>query len=272
MSAMGENLGAGQFYGHVPAKRSIASSILSEVVHGKPLDVPEHYHELAYFTFIVGGSYTERFCGNTTDHRPMSLLWHRAGISHKDRIGTCGARCFTVEIGRQGLESLRGYSPEPEDFVAVGTPIVWTAARLFREFKNWESGSELIAEGLTLEMLGLAAQHRTHLERHPPAWLRKVVERLKEEYTGSISTSTLAAEVDIHPVHLASVFRKFRKETVGEYVQRLRVHHASRMLTKVDTPLVEIAYSAGFSDQSHLNRIFKRHTGMTPGEFRRSLA
>lgn len=272
MSVKGENLRAGEFYGHVPTRRSLESSILSEVVHAQAWNVPEHYHELAYFTFIVGGSYTERFAGRTVDHQPMSLLWHQAGISHKDRIGVDGARCFMVEVRHQGLNGLREYAAVPDDFVETGTPMVWAASRLFREFKNWGSGSELVAEGLTLEMLGLAARRRPPIETRPPAWLRKIVERLNEEYASSISTSTLAADVDIHPVYLASVFRKFQKETVGEYVQRLRVRHASRMLADVETPLVEIAYSAGFSDQSHLNRMFKRYTGMTPGEFRRCLA
>jgi len=266
------NLGAGQFYGAVPQKRVVLSSILSEVVHGQPLDVPEHYHELAYFTLIVDGSYTERFCGSTTDHRPMSLLWHPAGISHKDRIGDCGARCFTIEIKHRGVEGLREYAPVPDDFVEIGTPMVWVAARLFREFKDWGTDSELVAEGLTLEMLGLASQHDTTIDGRPPAWLSTILDRLHEEYTESISTSALADDVDVHPVHLASVFRKFQKETVGEYVQRLRVHHASKMLGDPETPLAEVAYSAGFSDQSHFNRLFKRHTGMTPGMFRRCLA
>lgn len=265
------NLAAGEFFGNVPNKRSLPSAILSEVVHRDEFEVPEHYHELAYFTFIVGGSYTERFCGTMTDHRPMSLLWHQAGISHKDRIGAGGARCFTIEIKHNGLSGLRDYAEVPSDFVEIGTSMVWTAARLFREFRNWEDASDLVAEGLTLEMLGLAAQRRDLYESRPPAWLRKVVERLNEEYTGSISTSALAEDIDVHPVHLASVFRRFRGETIGEYIQGLRVHHASKLLPKLDVPLVEIAYSAGFSDQSHFNRLFKRRTGMTPGEFRRSL-
>lgn len=251
--------------------RSVGPSILSEVVHPKAFDVPEHYHELAYFMLIVGGSYTERFAGRSVDHQPMSLLWHREGISHRDRIGTAGARCFIVEIKHSGLDGLREFSSVPSDFVEVGSRLVWTAARLFSEFKGWRSGSDLVAEGLALEMLGLAARHDAVSESRAPVWLRKIVERLNEEYTGNISTSDLAGDVDVHPVHLASVFRKFRGETIGDHVHRLRVEHASKMLADGNTPLAEIAYSAGFCDQSHFTRLFKRYTGMTPGQFRRSV-
>jgi AraC family transcriptional regulator len=265
------NLRAGHFYGNVPQKRALPSAILSEVVHRGALDVPEHSHELAYFTLVLGGTYFERFGTRSSDHRPMTVIWHRAGISHKDRIGVNGARCFIVEIQRQRLEDLRGFSPVPLDFSEHGSALSWLSARLFREFKEWDNGSDLVAEGLTLEMLGHAARAGHPSESRPPRWLSAIVDRLNDQFLENISTCTLADEAGVHPVHLASVFRRFYGQTVGEYVQLLRVAHASRLLIG-RRPLAEIAYESGFADQSHFNRLFKRHTGMTPGAFRRSLS
>jgi AraC family transcriptional regulator len=265
------NLGAGEFYGTVPEKRVVRSSILSEVVHSDALDLPEHSHELAYFTLVLGGSYFERFGANATDHKPMSMIWHRAGISHKDRIGVQGARCFMVEIQPNGIDSIRQFSQVPLDFAEYGTSLTWLAARLFHEFKNWQDCSELVAEGLTLEMLGYSARKTASGEKQQPKWLGRVVEKLKEDFSKNISTDDLAAAAQVHPVHLAAVFRKFHGKTMGEFVQQLRVTHASKLMTERDRTLADIAYESGFSDQSHLTRLFKRHTGMTPGAFRTSL-
>lgn len=264
------NLGAGHFYGNVPQKRTLPSAILSEVVHRGSVDMPEHSHELAYFTLVLDGTYFERFGTSASDHRPMTIIWHRAGISHKDKIGVQGARCFTVEIPGQRLEDLRGLSPVPLDFSQHGTALAWLSARLFREFKDWDDSSDLIAEGLTLEMLGQAARVGRRSDQRPPKWLLSIGDRLNDEFLESISTCELANEAGVHPVHLASVFRRFYGQTVGEYVQQLRVAHASRLLLG-SRPLADIAYESGFTDQSHFNRLFKRHTGMTPGAFRRSL-
>ena len=200
----------------------------------------------------------------------MSVLWHRAGTTHKDRIGDCGARCFMIEIKHQGLDSLRQYSRVPVDFSETATPIVWIAARLFSEFKNWDPCSELIAEGLTLELLGNSARGSV-AELKAPVWLSRVTDKLRDEFALGHSTSGLADEAGVHPVHLATVFRKFHGVTIGEYQQRLRVAHASKLLIDNKRELAEIAYDSGFSDQSHFNRLFKRHTGMTPAEFRRSI-
>lgn len=265
------NLLAGHFYGNVPQKRALPSAILSEVVHRGALEVPEHSHELAYFTLVLGGTYFEKFGARSADHRPMTIIWHRAGISHKDRIGVEGARCFTVEIQRQRLEDLRGFSPVPLDFSEHGSALAWLSARLFREFKEWDNGSDLVAEGLTLAMLGHAARSDHASERRPPKWLSAIGDRLNDQFLENISTCELADEAGVHPVHLASVFRRFYGQTIGEYVQQLRVAHASRLLIG-RRPLAEIAYESGFADQSHFNRLFKRHTGMTPGAFRRSLS
>jgi AraC family transcriptional regulator len=262
------NLSAGQFYGNVPQKRVLASSILSEVVHRNAVEVPAHSHELAYFTLVLGGAYSEKFAGATSEHRPMSILWHRDGISHKDKIGRAGARFFTIEVKNDRLESLRQYSEVPQDFCEHSSPLVWLTTRLFYEFKNWQDCSPLVAEGLTLEMLGHSARSVQGAEKHAPKWLGRVVDRLNHEFTGTISNDDLAFAVDVHPIHLAAVFRKFKRQTIGEYVQQLRISHASELLIKGELPLADVACESGFSDQSHMNRIFKRYTNITPGAFR----
>ena len=233
--------------------------------------MPEHSHELAYFTLVLGGTYFEKFGARSADHRPMTIIWHRAGISHKDRIGVQGARCFTVEIQRGRLKDLRGFAQVPLDFSEHGSALVWLSARLFREFKDWEIGSDLIAEGLTLEMLRHAARSGHESERRPPKWLSGICDRLNDQFLENVSTGELADEAGVHPVHLASVFRRFYRQTIGEYVRQLRVAHASRLLLGRRS-FAEIAYESGFADQSHFNRLFKRHTGMTPGAFRRSVS
>jgi AraC family transcriptional regulator len=48
------------------------------------------------------------------------------------------------------------------------------------------------------------------------------------------------------------------------------VEYACRQLSTSALPLAEIALAAGFTDQSHLTRVFRRQTRMTPSEFRRA--
>lgn len=268
---MSNNLKAGEFYGQVPNKRTLSSLTLTEVVHRRQISVPKHSHELAHFQLLLDGSYQENCGGKNISSSPMTISWHRPGIIHKDEIGAKGGRFFMVEMHSCAIEQMKQFARLPEDFYIKNSPLVWLGCRLYHEFKNWQFCSDLVAEGISLEMLAFSARKQLSTEKHPPAWLVRVVEKLNEEFTGNFSTEELAAEANVHPVYLASVFRQFYHETMGEYVQKLRIAHASKLLLNKEIPLIEIAYSAGFSDQSHFTRIFKRFVGITPGAFRNSL-
>jgi AraC family transcriptional regulator len=56
--------------------------------------------------------------------------------------------------------------------------------------------------------------------------------------------------------------------SAAQYLRRLRLEWAAERLRKPDDPLAEIASAAGFADQSHFTRRFKRLFGVTPAVFR----
>jgi len=66
------------------------------------------------------------------------------------------------------------------------------------------------------------------------------------------------------------LLRQFKKEvglTPHEYLHAYRIAKAKSSIRK-GLPLIEVAYACGFSDQSHLTRLFKRKVGVvTPGQF-----
>ena len=82
---------------------------------------------------------------------------------------------------------------------------------------------------------------------------------------------SVAAAVEVHPSHLARVFRKFYGCTLGDFLRRVRLEHAVQALSRQEKSLAEVALAAGFCDQSHLTRAFKSHLGMTPAKFRSAM-
>jgi AraC family transcriptional regulator len=263
------NLKEGQFYGRVARTRAVSAFILSEVIHKQAVNLPTHSHDLAYFTLILKGRYSEKLANKIYRYSPQSILWHGAGISHTDEIGEDGGCFFTIEIKSEYLANLNQFGKQLEDFFERDSMLVWHAKRLYQEFKNWQVGSEQMVEGIALEMLGYSLRKQIE-EKHPPSWLVRVVKRLNEEFTDNFSIEELSLEAGVHPVYLAAVFRQFYHESIGEYVQKLRINHASKLLLVKNASISEIANSTGFTDQSHFTRMFKRYVGITPGAFRNS--
>jgi AraC family transcriptional regulator len=99
-----------------------------------------------------------------------------------------------------------------------------------------------------------------------------VRELLTERCTAAFTLAGLAAEAGVHPGYLAAAFRRHFGCTPGGYVRRQRVALTCRHLSDSDTPLADVALLAGFADQSHFTRVFKRQTGLTPAAYRKLTA
>jgi AraC family transcriptional regulator len=264
-------LKAGEHFGVVSPRFHTPSAIFSESVYKTKLCLPEHSHELAFFTLIVKGHYSECYGSKCFAYTPMTVLWRGAEVTHSDSIDVSSSQFFFIEVQQSALDRLAEYNKDiPQHMFEQAGTLAWLASRLRMEIMTGSACSPLIAEGITLEMLGRLGQQKGVLDAQPPRWLRRVIDRLNEEFAENLTSEDLAIEAGVHPVHLASVFRRFYKETIGEYVQRRRVAHASTLLLSREMSLADIAYSSGFSDQSHFNRVFKRITGLTPGAFRNS--
>jgi AraC family transcriptional regulator len=72
----------------------------------------------------------------------------------------------------------------------------------------------------------------------------------------------------VSPLHFSREFRRLYGMNSAQYIRRLRLEWAAQSLRKRDQSLAEIASAAGFSDQSHFTRWFKRQFGVTPAAFR----
>lgn len=107
--------------------------------------------------------------------------------------------------------------------------------------------------------------------RREPDWLGRVREILHDRPTEVVRMADLAREADVHPVHLARVFRRHHGCTLAEYQRRLRIRAACARLAG-DEPLSVIALSVGFADQAHFTRRFKELVGVPPGKYRRLIA
>lgn len=262
----------GEYFGRVPRIARQRGLLLSEVVHRGARALPSHTHRLAYFSLLVAGSYAETVGQHVVEYRPRTVVCHPPHTTHRDEVGESGGRFLMVEIEDAFLETLRQHGPLAiATVVGRGDEMARLAWRLFEEFRLERTAGSLAVEGLVLELLASAQRRREPRERSHPAWLGRVVERLHASLDHQVGLDELAREVGVHPVHIARTFRRAYGETIGEHLRKLRVELVARRLGDTDTPLVDLALEAGFTDQSHLTRVFKRLTGTTPAAMRRTL-
>lgn len=102
-------------------------------------------------------------------------------------------------------------------------------------------------------------------------WLKEARALLDQYFFDPWSLSSLADAVGVHRAHLAREFHRAYGCSVGEYLRQRRLEYACRELATSGASVNEIAAAAGFSDQSHLTKVFKRFLGVTPLAYRKQL-
>jgi len=177
---------------------------------------------------------------------------------------------FAIELASTWLDRVRDFAPPPAfSHYRAGGPLAWLASRLHREYRHRDAASPLTIEGIVLEMLSEVSRRRPCDESADPAWLALAVDLLRSEFQRTLTLGEVARQARVHPAHLSRVFRRKYRQTVGEFVNELRVRYAMERLAQ-DVPLSELSLSAGFADQSHFTRVFRALTGITPAKFRSS--
>jgi AraC-like DNA-binding protein len=99
--------------------------------------------------------------------------------------------------------------------------------------------------------------------------LRRIDAFVDARLDSRISVADIATSVGLSTSRFFRVFRKSFGVTPHAYVMRRRLVLAEELLRKTDMGVAEIALRAGFSDQSHFSRCFRRSTGVPPQRFRR---
>jgi len=255
----------------VPVKtRLINGFVLTEYRYGEGTALRRHCHELAYFSVVLSGSYEEHCSEKQVRHCDSEkVLYHPAGEAHSDKFGNRGGAIFSIELEPRWTSKLREYELKAEESIAFPHRVVsWLGRRAYQAFSDPHPSSALLLEAAAIELLyHLPWKHSAHTESYPPRWLKDVVEILHAEFCQPFSLTAIGQRVGAHPVHLARAFRRHHGITMGQYVRRLRVDYAMNALAGSES-LSDIAVQAGFSDQSHLGRVFRAATGMTPAQFR----
>lgn len=246
---------------------------LAEAEYRANVELPKHSHRHAGFCLILKGGYTESYGKTVLELKPSRVKFQPAGELHTDVYGKENVHCFFVELEpqwlqRMGAEALVGSNP----CVYAGSSVSWLMMKLRREFRAMDDEAPLAIEGIALDLIAETSRNRNKVsvdQRLP--WLQLARDFIKDEFAQPLTLSAIADSVKVHPVYLANSFRRRYGCSVGEYLRKCRIEFACHRISDSKHSLAEVALAAGFSNQSHFSRTFKRVTGLTPASYRATL-
>ena len=229
------------------------------------LELPPHAHPDTNIAVVLAGGW---FTGNEAPYRDCfapTVVVEPAGEVHANRFGPVETAVLSLSLQAERLGSAVG--DVTRRFLHVRDPYIEVLARRAAyELDRPDDVTPLAVEAAALELVARLAR-AAGLERRP-TWLEKVRAVLHDRYADSLTLNEIADAVGMEPDRLARGFRRTYGEPLGDYLRRIRVNAAARLLETTDEPISQVAGEVGFADQAHLTRWFGRYYETTPGRYR----
>ncbi|SFT07851.1 response regulator [Paenibacillus sp. BC26] len=119
---------------------------------------------------------------------------------------------------------------------------------------------------LSLEKL---KQEMSESDRYTKSHMIKQVQELVTQDIGlDISVKTIADKVYLHPVYLSKIYKSETGESLGDFIIRIRMEKALYLLKHSNKKIYEITSELGYQNPQYFSKMFKKHYGMTPNEYR----
>lgn len=118
-----------------------------------------------------------------------------------------------------------------------------------------------------MELYRFSAPRRKRKETWPPK-IRQAVLSIEERYNTLQSLEEIADEAGLSKYYFTRAFKSATGSTPMEYLTKIRMDQAVRLLRETELTLEEIAQQVGYANASYFIKVFRRWIGFSPGEFR----
>ena len=262
---------------------------------GLPLNLsPVEYWQLAHH----GRTHESPFCAMMAQSNKACAACLRAQQRTCDPA-VCGARTVTCFAGlcetsvplRVG-ENLIGFLKTGE--VMLNRPTESRFARTARQLAEWGWKADLkdLREAYfqtgtmskkkyesTVRLLGIFAQHLSLVANQlliqqgasePPA-ITRARQFIAEHQTEELPLGRVAQAANMSSYYFCKMFKKSTGLNFTDYLSRVRVEKAKRLLLNPNARVSEVAFDIGFTSITNFNRTFKQLVGQSPSDYREAL-
>lgn len=247
------------------------------------LKIPAHTDGVLRISVVIAGAVSER-CGRREEFaRAGSLVIKPADARHQNQFGPLGAQMLSIALPESAERALLPEGAGHWRWLHTA-PLARLATRLWLRASQLNLRNSCSADAGAnqhelfdplMDLLAAAqsdASCAVRSKKARPSWLTRLQNELDACFVNPPSVAMLAAQAGVHPVYLARQFRRYFRCTISEYIHARRMVMIVQHMARPSANLAAIAQDAGYADQSHFNRVWRRELGLTPRACRRLLS
>ncbi|MCD7755657.1 MAG: helix-turn-helix transcriptional regulator [Firmicutes bacterium] len=141
------------------------------------------------------------------------------------------------------------------------------SSRYAEEIENVRTiaGSVKLQEEMMLSFCQLVKNHSLKSYSY---YIGQVITLVQYDLTADLRLKTIARQLNVNAAYLSELFHREYGCTITDYIRSERISHGIRLLETTDLSVQQIAADCGVPDTSYFIRLFKKQTGLTPGQYR----
>lgn len=266
-----------------------------ERFHDTSWTMEPNRHEFFEMVYIKKGNAVFEIAEKAADIGPNNIIIIKPRQPHKFIVKSQDGCEFIVfnfkfenrmnnEVSEISLEDFLNFVKNKETGafiklkVNAKNDIITLLNRILREKENNDTGSEFLNYLLMLELFVLISRalkmEWENSIKGKSSKLNEVIQAslnfINNNYERDISLNDISRYVFLSQSYFAKAFKEITGVSPINYLIKVRVERAKELLTGTSQKAGDIAISVGFSNQQRFNEIFKKYTGMTPLQYRKS--
>lgn len=237
----------------------------AQILAAIPFDVPEvefsHYEDRCTFDYFL-----QKYDLKDPALHTMALVI-RGADTDDHSISSQSAGLWAISAGL-------AYNFKDDYALLRQGLLIYDALYSWARYLQKEKHTQNPTEKLLLQVFQEYLAQEKEAHKKVPEWALHLKETIQDQIDTNLTLNLkeISEGLNVHPAYLSRQFSKyFDNLTFGEYIRKLRIDKAIHLLHHTGHSLSEIAYLTGFSDQSHFTRIFKKHTGQNPSDYKKAM-
>ncbi len=252
-----------KFLGKTSEKFHSEFYTISLVNYKSPVSEEWHYHENIHLSLILQGGNLESRKKEDVQVSTGKIMVYNEGELHRNRFTQFPSKNLNIELKN---EFFMNNDFSFDNFDLSNYQNISTFLSLMHVYHEMRLNDLYSSDSIRFSLNPLFAPNQESLFK--PNMIKQLREIIEDRWNEFISLNELATILNVHPVTISKYFRKYYKGTLGDYMRKIKIQKALYYLFHTKKSITEIAFICGFSDHSHMVKVFKAYIGFKPKEIR----
>lgn len=252
------------FLGSTNKKFHFDYCTVSVVNYTQPVSEEWHSHEDIHLSLILQGGNLESRKNEDRQVTPGKIMAYHQGEIHRNRFTAFPSKNLNLELKNDFFSDnhLKFQQLDSSNIQQIDTYL-----NLIKIYKELYIDDLYTQDSIKNSLTSLFTPIPTSSQK--PIWVNQLKEIVQDRWNEFISLDELSKTLNVHPVTISKYFKKYYYGSLGDYMRKVKVQKALNYLFHTQMSITEVAYASGFSDHSHMIRIFKLYLACSPKEIKK---